>query len=94
MRDGGERVVFVTNNSYPARADHLAKLARLGMPTADEDLVTSAGAAAMLLEPGERALVLGGPGILEALAARGVEAVEPGPSRVRSGWTRSSWVST
>jgi len=78
LREGGDRVVFVTNNSYPRRADHLAKLSRLGMPTADEDLVTSAGAAATLLEPGERALVLGGPGVLEALAQRGVEAVEPG----------------
>jgi 4-nitrophenyl phosphatase len=50
----------------------------MGMATADEDLVTSAGAAATLVEPGERVLVLGGPGIFEALQARHVEAVEPG----------------
>jgi HAD superfamily hydrolase (TIGR01450 family) len=78
LRAGGERIVFITNNSYPLRADHLAKLDRLGMTTADEDLITSAGAAAMLVEPGERALVLGGPGIFEALEARGVQTVEPG----------------
>lgn len=78
LRSEGERVVFITNNSYPVRADHLAKLERLGMPTADGDLFTSAGAAATLVEAGERALVLGGPGILEALGARGAEAVQPG----------------
>ena len=78
LRTSGERVVFITNNSYPERADHLHKLARMGMATADEDLVTSAGAAATLIEPGERVLVLGGPGIFEALRGRSVEAVEPG----------------
>lgn len=78
LRANGERVVFITNNSYPARADHLEKLARMGMASAQKDLVTSAGAAATLLEPGERVLVLGGPGIFEALKARHVEAVEPG----------------
>ncbi|MGD0594984.1 MAG: HAD-IIA family hydrolase [Acidimicrobiales bacterium] len=81
LRASGERVVFITNNSYPARADHLAKLERMGMATADEDLITSAGAAATLLEAGERALVLGGPGIFEALRARDVEAIEPGTQR-------------
>ena len=81
LRGSGERGVFVTNNSYPARADHLAKLARMGMTTADEDLITSAGAAATLLEAGEQVLVLGGPGIVEALSNRGVEAIEPGTVR-------------
>ncbi len=84
LRREGERVVFVTNNSYPVRADHLAKLAHLGMPTEDGDLFTSAGAAATLLEPGERALVLGGPGIVEALTARGAEVVEPGSPEAAS----------
>jgi HAD superfamily hydrolase (TIGR01450 family) len=78
LREKGERVVFLTNNSFPKVADHLAKLERLGMPTAPEDLISSPMAAASLLRPGERALVLGGPGILEALQAREVEAVEPG----------------
>ncbi|HXY45023.1 MAG TPA: HAD-IIA family hydrolase [Acidimicrobiales bacterium] len=84
LRAWGERVVFITNNSFPARADHLAKLARMGMATADEDLITSAGAVATLLEPGERALVLGGPGLFEALGARQIEAIEPG-TRQREG---------
>ena len=44
LRQGGERVVFITNNSYTARADHLAKLERMGMATGDADLITSAAA--------------------------------------------------
>jgi 4-nitrophenyl phosphatase len=78
LRDAGERVVFVTNNSYPARADHLSKLARMGMATDDEDLITSAAAAATLVGAGERVLVLGGPGLVEAIEGHGAEALEPG----------------
>ena len=78
LRESGTRVVLLTNNSYPRRSDHLAKLERMGMPTDPGDLLSSAMAAALLLEPGERALVLGGPGVLEELAARGVATVTPG----------------
>ncbi|MGA2529411.1 MAG: HAD-IIA family hydrolase [Acidimicrobiales bacterium] len=77
LRDGGERVVLLTNNSFPRRSDHLAKLERMGMASDPEDLLSSAMAAALLLEPGERALVLGGPGVIEELTARGVSTVRP-----------------
>ena len=77
LRASGTRVVMLTNNSYPRRSDHLAKLERLGMPTAPDDLLSSAMAAALLLEKGERALVLGGPGLLEELTARGVDTISP-----------------
>jgi 4-nitrophenyl phosphatase len=75
LREAGERVLFLTNNSFPQLADHRAKLARMGIECPPDDVATSAQAAATLLEPGSRALVLGGPGIEEALEARGVEAV-------------------
>lgn len=74
----GRRAAYFTNNSYPRRADHLEKLHRFGLEATDDDLLTSSEAAAGLCDPGERALVLGGPGILEALALRGVEAVYAG----------------
>jgi HAD superfamily hydrolase (TIGR01450 family) len=86
LRATGDRVVFTTNNSFPAPADYLAKLARMGMPTSPEDLITSAMAAATLVEAGERVLVLGGPGLTGALAARGAEAVEPGTGHDGSGF--------
>ncbi len=74
LGDLGVRVAYFTNNSFPLLAQHLDKLHRFGLEPAAEDVLTSPQAAARCCMPGERALVLGGAGILEALAARGVEA--------------------
>jgi HAD superfamily hydrolase (TIGR01450 family) len=89
LRDAGERVLFVTNNSAFRVADQEAKLAGLGI-AAEGDVLTSAMAAAALLEAGRRALVLGGAGIVEALEARGVEVVSGPPAdAVVVGFTRT-----
>ncbi|HEX6420264.1 MAG TPA: HAD-IIA family hydrolase [Acidimicrobiales bacterium] len=77
LRVAGERVLFATNNSWAPLAAQEAKLAAQGIP-AGGDVVTSAMAAARLVEPGERVLVAGGPGIVEAVTARGAEAVRDG----------------
>lgn len=74
LRAAGERVLFATNNSFARVAAQEAKLAGFGIP-AEGDVVTSAMAAAQLVEPGERALVCGGPGVIEALDGRGVEVI-------------------
>ena len=74
LRAGGRRVVFVTNNSSAVVADQEAALADVGIP-ASGDVLTSAGAAAALVDAGERVLVAGGPGITEAIEARGASAV-------------------
>jgi len=74
LREAGERVVFVTNNSSVCLADQEAKLAEHGIPAAG-DVITSATVAAALVEPGERVLCAGGPGLAEALALRGAEVV-------------------
>jgi HAD superfamily hydrolase (TIGR01450 family) len=87
LRAAGERVLFLTNNSSARVADYLAKLEGLGVPAVDADLLTSAQAAARLLEPGTRALVCAGPGVDEALRARGVETVREGDAdAVVVGW--------
>ena len=78
LREGGERVLFLTNNSSPTVADYVAKLARHRIPVTPDDLVTSAQAAARLVQPGERVLVLGGAGIVEALSARQVDVAVAG----------------
>ncbi|MGH9292200.1 MAG: HAD-IIA family hydrolase [Acidimicrobiales bacterium] len=85
LRSSGERVVFLTNNSFPRRDDHLRKLERMGMASEPEDLISSAMATARLFRPGERALVVGGPGIVEALGAAGVEVHEPGSASALEG---------
>jgi 4-nitrophenyl phosphatase len=74
-------VLFATNNSFAPVAEVEAKLARVGIP-ATGDVVTSAMAAAQLVEPGERVLVCGGPGIVEAVRARGAVAVSEGAAEV------------
>ncbi|HEY8527187.1 MAG TPA: HAD-IIA family hydrolase [Acidimicrobiales bacterium] len=81
LRDGGERVLFVTNNSYAPVGEQEAKLERFGIP-ARGDVVNSAMAAATLVAPGERALVCGGPGVVEAVRARGAEPVREGDADV------------
>jgi 4-nitrophenyl phosphatase len=77
LRAAGEPVVFVTNNSSQVVGAVEAKLARHGIP-ADGDVVTSAMAAAALVEPGERVLVCGGPGVTEAIERRGATPVWEG----------------
>ena len=74
LRAAGHRVLFVTNNSSAKVAQQESTLASLGIP-AEGDVLTSAMAAALLLEPGERALVCGGDGVVEALTQRGVGVV-------------------
>jgi len=77
LRRRGEAVAFVTNNSAVPRSEVEAKLARFGIDPAD-GVVTSAMAAATLVEPGETALLCGGPGIAAELEARGVTVVRDG----------------
>lgn len=90
LRDGGHRIVFLTNNSHQRVDAYVAKLAGVGVEADPDDVVTSAQAAASLLEPGLTALVCAGPGVEEALAARGVETVAEGPAdAVVVGWHSS-----
>lgn len=77
LRAAGRRVLFATNNSSVTVGEQEAKLARLGI-AAQGDVVTSAMAAAQLVERGERVLVCGGPGIAEAVSARGATVTGDG----------------
>lgn len=74
LREAGEPIVFVTNMSYGRLADVVDKLGSMGIDAKD-DVVTSATAAASLVEPGERVLVCGGPGLVEAVESRGAVAL-------------------
>ena len=77
LRAAGERVCFVTNNSSQPVAEQEAKLATMGIP-AEGEVLTSAMAAALLVQPGQTALVCGGPGVADALERRGVRVVREG----------------
>jgi HAD superfamily hydrolase (TIGR01450 family) len=80
LRGVGVRVLFATNNSAPTRAELHRQLTHCGITTDDADLLRSADVAAGMLAPGSTAVVLGGDGVLEALAARGVVVVPEGPA--------------
>jgi 4-nitrophenyl phosphatase len=75
LRQAGERVVFLTNNSGPTVLAHVAALRKVGIDCSPEDLITSAQAAASLLSPGARAAVVGDAGVHEALEDRGIVVV-------------------
>ncbi len=75
LRSAGERVLFVTNNALPTRADVATKLADHGIEAGD-DLITSPMAAASLVQEGERVLACAGPGVIDALTSRGVVAID------------------
>ena len=66
LRLVGHRVLFVTNNSYANVAQQEETLKLIGIP-ATGDVLTSSGAAATLLKRGQRVLVAGGPGVVEAV---------------------------
>ncbi|MFZ8893468.1 MAG: HAD-IIA family hydrolase, partial [Ilumatobacteraceae bacterium] len=70
LRSAGHRVLFVTNNSYAKVAQQEETLDSIGIPAVG-DVLTSSGAAATLLKPGQRVLVAGGPGVVEAVESVG-----------------------
>ena len=79
--DGGDRVIFVTNNSSRHRDDYRAHLEQLGLPADADSIVTAARATAVLLagrDPRPRAvMVLGGPGLAHELRDEGLRVVPP-----------------
>ena len=78
LREAGETILFLTNNSSRKVADLVEKFAGMGIPVEADEIVTSAQAAASMLEPGTVALVCAGDGVREALDARGVKMVDEG----------------
>ncbi len=79
LRGAGDRLFFVTNNAAPTVEELLARLRRAGVPAGKEEILSSAMATAAMLQHGDRALVVGGAGVAEALRARGVQIVDEPP---------------
>jgi HAD superfamily hydrolase (TIGR01450 family) len=76
LRAAGVRVTFFTNNSFATRIELHKKFSEFGIEVDDADLFSSAQAAVQLIDPSERALVLGGAGIVEALGHRNIDIVD------------------
>jgi 4-nitrophenyl phosphatase len=93
VRRAGLVVAFLTNNSSLPVAEYVARLERIGIPTEQHYVLTSAlAAAAMLagdLPSGARVLACAGAGVVEALEARGLRPVDDLPCEaVVVGWHR------
>jgi 4-nitrophenyl phosphatase len=94
FRAAGLDVGFMTNNSSLPVGGYVEKLARLGVAAAAAEILTRALAAADLLAEelpaGSKVLACSGPGVVEALEARGFEVVDAGPAEaVVVGWHRT-----
>ncbi len=70
IRSMGSEVRFVTNNSVLTVSSYLKKFARFEIEAHEYELFTSSMAAASLIVPGERAYVIGGPGLLEEVSKK------------------------
>ncbi len=84
LRRSGKSIAFITNNSSRTPEQVAAKLAGLGIPAKPSEVVTSALATADLLASrgGGSAYVIGGEGVMEALAEAGIEVLDGEPERV------------
>ncbi|NLU69090.1 HAD hydrolase-like protein [Streptomyces sp. HNM0574] len=92
-RDGGMRLAYVTNNAARTPRTVAEHLTRIGVPAADEDVITSAQAVSRLIAeqvaPGAPVLAIGGEGLRAALAEQGlrvVESADDGPAAVVQGF--------
>jgi NagD protein len=76
LRGAGRRVGFLSNKPLQTRADYAAKLARLGIPTTADEVISASLVLARYLEnvdPGAPLFVIGEPPLIAELAARGFE---------------------
>jgi HAD superfamily hydrolase (TIGR01450 family) len=79
LREAGCQIAFVTNSAVRTPDQVADKLASHGIPDAASLVVTSAMAAASLVAPGERVVVVGSDGVRAAVESVGAEVVPTGP---------------
>lgn len=92
LRDAGRAVVFLTNNSARTPERVAERLRGMGIEADPSRVVTSATAAASMLDRAGTAFVIGEEGLRSALAAAGIEVVDE-VERVDAvvvGWDRSA----
>lgn len=80
LREAGVPIAFVTNSAQRTPQEVAQKLAQHGIADAEHEVITSAMAAATLVEPGERVLAVGMAGLRTALLDRECELVDEGPA--------------
>ena len=76
LRAAGRRVAFLSNKPLQTRAEYAAKLSRLGVPAAPDDVINSSLVLARYLrdrDPGAPVFVIGEPPMLDEMRAHGFE---------------------
>jgi NagD protein len=76
LRAAGRRVAFLSNKPLQTRAEYAAKLSRLGVPAAPDDVINSSLVLARYLrdrDPGAPVFVIGEPPMREEMRAHGFE---------------------
>ena len=76
LRAAGRQIAFLTNKPLQTRAEYAAKLTRLGVPAAPDDVINSSLVLARYLrdrDPGAPVFVIGEPPMLEEMRAHGFE---------------------
>jgi NagD protein len=79
LRDRDKRVLFVSNKPIDSRASYAEKLTRLGIPTREDEVITSAYVLAHYLAqhaPNLRYYAIGEPNFLAELRSHGLTVVE------------------
>src|SRR5262245_32489484 len=85
LRAAGRRVAFLSNKPLQTREEYAAKLTRLGVPAAPDDVINSSLVLARHLrarDPGAPVFVIGEPPMLAEMRAHGFEVRDD--ARVRS----------
>lgn len=82
----GVPYAVITNNTALSRKDHARRLKRLGLPVSEEQILTSAIAAAMALKHGPPVYLLGTPALACELGRLGVDVAEEGAEAVLVGF--------
>lgn len=76
MRETGRRIVFSTNNSAGSRADYVKKLASIGIPAEESEVINSGHVTAVYLKkhsPNAQVYVIGEKGLRRELELSGVK---------------------
>ena len=84
LRRRGRQIAFMTNKPLHSREDYARKLTRLGIPTSEDDVITSSYVLATYLSvqaPNAKVFALGEPPLLSELTAAGLELCDE-PERV------------
>jgi len=79
LREAGSRIVFLSNKPLQPRAVYAAKLTRLGIPTAPDEVINSSWVLTRWLEqeaPGASLFVIGEPPLLAELRGSGFHLTE------------------